>query len=447
MTRPGRPPNVRTSLERPIPTACVLILTTVAVLSPIPVRAQEPQLAPEAEVVERARTAAPIRELYAVHTEAEPAVAFSDRYNCWVVEFLADGREVGFATVSPDAGRVLEASFRAPEPEEDEAEGDGLGGRGRSPLTDLLDRLRPRFEGGALFWLAAVVLLLTFWDFGHPARWRNADVLSLLLLAPFLAILWDHTRSAFRGIAAVTVYYLGRSLVAAWRPPPGPITTNLGVRPLAVLLALAFLLHLDVIARRGVDDCGIWGTFGAQHLLAHGRMPYGAEDFGGGDTYGPLFYALHVPFVLIWPPGYEANGAFHVIREGLPEDVGYERLSFTAAKLVAGIADALILLGLARIGRRRGGLRLGLGLAVAYGVLPYTIDGLNFSSHIVPTACTVWRWPGSTARCSPGRPWPWASARCSTRCSCCPCGFPITGAAIGSASAGPSLRSGWPASA
>jgi uncharacterized membrane protein len=97
-----------------------------------------------------------------------------------------------------------------------------------------------------------------------------------------------------------------------------------------------------------------------------------------------------VPFVLLWPPGYWTEAGFQPIVERFPEGVPYERLVFTAAKAVAALFDALILVGLVLLGRRWHSWELGLSLAVVYAILPYTIEGLNLSSHIVPTACTVW---------------------------------------------------------
>jgi hypothetical protein len=46
-----------------------------------------------------------------VYPNAKIDAAFNWEYNCWVVEFIVDDREVGIVTVSDETGEVLEVSF------------------------------------------------------------------------------------------------------------------------------------------------------------------------------------------------------------------------------------------------------------------------------------------------------------------------------------------------
>lgn len=345
--------------------------------------ADEPARVEKSEAVARAREAEPVQRLLAAHPDAAAVAEFNEKYNCWIVEFVVEGRELGMASVSPDGRNILEATFEGDRPAERERSD-------RVPLAALWEGMRPGSERAAMFWLALLVLLLACCNFDRPWNWRNADLLALLALCPFLAVIWDHTRAAFEGIFLVTLYYLVRALAAAWHVPRSPLSLPAPARSLAVALACLAAYHAEIVRQRGVDDCGIWGSFGAQHLLANGQMPYGQEGYDGGDTYGPLFYALHAPFVRLLPPGYTDAEGFHAVQEALPPGVPYERVSFAAAKVVAALFDGLLLLGLVLLGRRWHGWQLGLAMAVTYAALPYTIDGLNFSSHIVATACSVW---------------------------------------------------------
>lgn len=354
-----------------------LIVTLGTMLLSNSAPAQEASHISPQEIVERAKQTRAIQELLEVYPEADAQVHFNRKHGCWIVEFLVEGREVGFASVSEDGQAVLEADFQGERGEQKER-------------PSLLRVLRPTFEGGSLFWLAGLVVVLVLLDFDRPISWWNVDVLSLLALAPFLLLLWTRMQLAYAGIYVITVYLFGRVLYAARWPRALLVPANLKARPLAVVLALAFLFHLYVIKLRGTEDSGIWGSFGAQHLLGHGQMPYGQQHFGGGDTYGPLFYAVHVPFVLLWQPGYYSEDGFQPLVEGLPEDVPFERLVFTGAQVSAALFDALVLAGLVLLGCRWRGAELGLSLALVYAVLPYTISGLIHPSHIVGTACTVW---------------------------------------------------------
>jgi len=45
------------------------------------------------------------------HPKAKATVAFNEHYSIWIVEFIEDDREIGFASVSMD-GRVLESETR-----------------------------------------------------------------------------------------------------------------------------------------------------------------------------------------------------------------------------------------------------------------------------------------------------------------------------------------------
>jgi hypothetical protein len=54
-----------------------------------------------------------IKKTLRKHRQARASVSFSNRHNVWIVEFLADDREVGFATVSND-GEVLEVAGNDP---------------------------------------------------------------------------------------------------------------------------------------------------------------------------------------------------------------------------------------------------------------------------------------------------------------------------------------------
>lgn len=148
------------------------------------------------------------------------------------------------------------------------------------------------------------------------------------------------------------------------------------------------------------EDSGIWGCFGAQYLLRTGEWPYGQAHFGDGSTYGPLFYLLLAPLVWLFPPGYRTPEGFVPLREMIPPT--FERLDFTASKLLVGGADLAIVALLVVVCRQlrpgRGGWSLGLGVALAYALMPYTLIELIHPSRSVPTAFVL----GAIASC--GRP-------------------------------------------
>jgi hypothetical protein len=144
-----------------------------------------------------------------------------------------------------------------------------------------------------------------------------------------------------------------------------------------VLLLVALVgLHVVTIFAAGVDDAGIWGANGAVFLLEQGRMPYGS--LGEGGTYGPLAYLLFVPFVSLWPPGAMVGGY----------EVWIE--SFTAARVVALLADLVLIGGMLVLGRKLRDWHLGLLLAFGIACIPYAVTSLGWVSQLVPAALLIW---------------------------------------------------------
>jgi len=343
-------------------------------------------------------------------------ISFSSQYGCWIVEFLLHGRRIAFCTVVADGGRVLEFSVekenvepdkklqqrerekeRKQPVEEDKVDLEALerkererGGRGLS----FLRRLNPHFEGAALFWMALLVTALAAADFKRPFSLRNLDVLSLVAIAPFLIGLWDDQRLSFTATYSITSYLFGRMIFEVFRKRYPGRAANMSSGAFVFLLVLAFTYHLLFIRSHGVDDAGVWSTFGAQHVIRHGTLPYGHFSESHGDSYGPVLYLIQIPFVAAIPPTYSRDGETFPLRpNAFDEGVPYENMHFTAAKVSAMLFDALALLGLILIGWRMGNVSVGLAAAVVYAFSPYVIGmgtgGLSWISHVFPTAVTI----------------------------------------------------------
>lgn len=151
---------------------------------------------------------------------------------------------------------------------------------------------------------------------------------------------------------------------------PGWMPTWLLVTVLILLLALRWGLNgLD----SNVIDVGYAGVIGAD-LIQHGETPYGnfPESCGQCDTYGPLSYALYVPFELAAP----YTGTW----DSLP-----------AAHGAAVLFDGLALLALIVLGWRLAGKRMGLTLGIAWAAFPFTAFTLSSNSNdALIAACIAW---------------------------------------------------------
>ncbi len=256
-------------------------------------------------------------------------------------------------------------------------------------------------------WLAfCIVFLLGLADLRRPLSLRNFD---LIVLLSFSVSLWYFNRGdIFTSVPLVyppLLYLLGRMAWCTWRGGPG---SSRSVWPLWLLAAMTvfltgFRLGLNV-RDSNVIDVGYSGVIGA-HRIANGQSPYGhmpvqeklkacgPEDADGeirervqtngrcesanerGDTYGPVAYEAYVPAwaALGWSGRWDTLPAAHA---------------------TAIAFDLLALLGLMLLGRRFGGMRLGVMLPFAWAAYPFTqyVSSSNTNDAIMPVLLIFGFW-------------------------------------------------------
>jgi hypothetical protein len=289
------------------------------------------------------------------------------------------------------------------------------------PITDLITGLREHLrsdrgqaflrgwlpnQGGAL-WLALIVMLAVAFNFKQPGDSRNIALVAMqalgflffdilrfldLLHEPYAVTVMDWV---FCGIVFVNVllmglavWYVVRPLSPAWRP-------SLPTRALATVAVVLVALDLFAAAVRAPDDAGFFVNLGGQRLRERGLLPYGDPLLTGTPAagYGPLLYAAHVPFQLVFDPA-PANPVSSP-HPPLGPDSTYVLPPSAATKLCTIAFHLLGLVALFRIGRAHGGLEAGWALVALYagsacvlgiGGETYFIGGMTFVSHIAPAA-------------------------------------------------------------
>ena len=253
-------------------------------------------------------------------------------------------------------------------------------------------------------WLGfCAVFLLGLVDWRRPFSLRNLD---LVMLLSFSVSLWYFNHG--RVFAAMTSVYPGLAWLIArcfWtglrdRAPRGAPVWPAWVLIGATVFLLGFRIGLNV-TDSNVIDVGLSGVIGADRI-AHGQSPYGNFPIEGnrpacgpadaageirdriqtngrceaadalGDTYGPVAYEAYLP-------GYAVFG-WSGKWDTLP-----------AAHSTAILWDLLCTLGLALVGWRFGGVRLGAALAFAWAAWPFSqyISSSNTNDGIQP-ALLVW---------------------------------------------------------
>jgi hypothetical protein len=249
-------------------------------------------------------------------------------------------------------------------------------------------------------WLAFCVLfLLGLIDWRRPLSLRTLD---LIVLLSFSASLWFFNRGdVFTSMPLVYpafAYLLARMIWVGLRgrsPSVRAAFWPVWLLAAAAVFLSGFRIGLN-LEGSNVIDVGYSGVVGA-HRIVNGEMPYGHMPVQGnlkacgpadaegeirdriqtngrcessnerGDTYGPVAYLAYVPgfLALGWSGKWDSLPVAH----------------FTSIAL-----DLLVLLGLALVGRRFGGLPLAATLAFAWATYPFTqyVSNSNTNDALMP---------------------------------------------------------------
>jgi hypothetical protein len=250
-------------------------------------------------------------------------------------------------------------------------------------------------------WLGFCALfLIGLADLRRPLSVRNLD---LLVLLSFSVSLWYfNDGNVFASMTLVyppLLYLLARMVWVGFRgragPPSRPVWP-VWVLAAATIFLAGFRVGLNLVAEEGADstrviDVGYAGVIGA-HRIVNGEAPYGhmpvqgnlrtcgAADAEGevrdriqangrcessnptGDTYGPVAYFAYLPGFALF--GWEGQW------DELP-----------AAHFTSIAFDLLVLIGLALVGKRFGGMRLAVTLPFAWAAYPFTQYTSNSNSN------------------------------------------------------------------
>lgn len=282
----------------------------------------------------------------------------------------------------------------------------------KKALSEWTSRLQP--NQGGIVWLGFLVTLLVAIDFKRLVSWRNADL--LLLVAPSILFIdvirfelsYDDPVKLslfgliFLGIFLFTVLLLFRALVRAFASEEAPWTPGLPPSALIALLILLFACNALLALGRAPDDAGYYTNLGARRMLDTGAFPYGDPLLRGGAaaTYGPVLYAVHIPFQLALSPIDGDSARNQPSDEGISVDAGDKIVEppILATKLTLLFFHLLGVVGLVLIGRKLAGAAVGWGLACLYCASPFVqglggeelfISGMTFISHIAPAAITI----------------------------------------------------------
>ena len=264
-------------------------------------------------------------------------------------------------------------------------------------------------QGGAL-WLSLLVMLAIGFNFKRPGDPRNVALVAMQALGflffdilRFLDLLHDRYAVTlmdwvFCGIVFVNVLLMGLAVWHVVRPQSAVWRPSLPVPALLSVAVLLVAIDLFAAAVRPPDDAGFFVNLGGQRLRERGLLPYGDPILTGTPAagYGPLLYAAHVPFQLVFDPA-PANPVSSP-SPPLGADSTYVLPPSAATKLCTIAFHLLGLVALYRIGHAHAGPEVGWALVALYagsacvlgvGGEAYFIGGMTFVSHIAPAAVTL----------------------------------------------------------
>jgi Glycosyltransferase family 87 len=352
-----------------------------------PAPAPKPSLTSD-EVTAIAKTSGRLHDWIDGRTITRTATELDDKTRVWTVFFVSKDDGVhetveAQVLVSDASGEITEVRTGPQVPWSMARGYDGAFGRAVS---------RP------VIWIPlSLLFLFALLPFMRPRRLLSMRTLDLLVLLSFgFSLIWFNRGEIFTSVPLQyppMVYLCLRlawtAVAWSWSPrrrdvpdqEPGPparrrpvfggsAPTWLLVTLLAVALALRFGLNAF---DSNVIDVGYAGVIGADRIT-HGETPYGTfpSDCSTCDTYGPLNYIAYVPFELTQP--------WHGTWDSLP-----------AAHGAATLFDLLCIGGLLMLGWQLSGLRLGIGLALAWSAFPFTAYALESNSNdSLVAAMLIW---------------------------------------------------------
>jgi hypothetical protein len=345
------------------------------------------------EVTAIARTSSELEDWIRDRTISRTAVDYDAKtglHTYWAVSTDGDGKETVEAQVfvSDESGQITEVRTGPQVAWMMARGGDGAFGRAIN---------RPAI------WLSlCAIFLIALLPVLSPRRLLSLRTLDLLVLLSFsVSLVWFNRGEIFTSVPlqypplvylALRLAWIAIARVRAARPEPegapgaaaaaAPEADAGPRRPLfggsAPTWVLVTLLLITLALRFGLNafdsnviDVGYAGVIGADRI-AHGQTPYGTmpSDCGSCDTYGPLNYLTYVPFEVAQP----WDGTW----DSLP-----------AAHGAATLFDLLCIGGLLVLGWRLSGLRLAMGLALAWAAFPFTAFALETNSNDSLVAATL----------------------------------------------------------
>jgi len=264
--------------------------------------------------------------------------------------------------------------------------------------------LRPALRPRQVLYALAILFVLVTLNIRRVFSLHGLDVLALVLLTPAMLLVSRLPTLGYGALWVLTLYLFVRALTRAGRAAPsaddapdrwGPVR-RWGPRALiaAVLVVLALQGLAAVNGDMGGADDG--GLVGGEALFDTGIMPYTAitRDF---RTYGPVHFLLYGAAARLFPSGVDWR-TFDLDNPDRP-------VNRTGGRLLVFLFHVLTVVALVGVGRKfTGDVRLGLLVALAYMLLPQTVDKLTHGSRIMPGTyftLALWAWPN-----------PWLSGLC-----------------------------------
>jgi hypothetical protein len=267
-----------------------------------------------------------------------------------------------------------------------------------------------KINSAPLWLMFCAIFLVGLVDWRRLASVRNVDLFALVSLS---ASLWFFNHGSVwwsMSLAYPPLLWLLLRCVWIARRDTAPATVSswpVYVLAAATVFLAGFRAGLNIRASN-VIDVGYSGVIGADRIV-HGQSPYGhfpqeddlpkcgPADTAGevrdrvqanrkcetanplGDTYGPVSYLAYVPGYLLfgWSHKWDTLPAVH----------------FTSI-----LFDLVALAGLAFVGRRLGGPRIGAAAAFAWAAWPFTqyASSSNTNDSIMP-ALLVWGFAALTS--------------------------------------------------
>jgi len=227
------------------------------------------------------------------------------------------------------------------------------------------------------FYLSLLLIIAVFFRFNRLWSLRNVDLILLLSISPGLLLLKSsHPTFGYAWLFVCTGLLLLRLFLDPVFKRRPLLEQNLNASGLAFLCFAAFAFQVTKVATEPPAASTVATVRRADELL---RRKDGSTERANSEIVSGPATKLITATTAVAPARLVAHNSGRVVSAEL-----------IAARIIAGLSHLAVIIGLIYLGKRHlGDIRLGVGMATMYLLLPSTAYQVSNVDHVLPAALVI----------------------------------------------------------